>query len=76
MRKDQRTSCIFSVTRNISFQVRKSFFNELDINNNVSVVDLLYEQFYTGSADVPTEEQQEFMRNLFRSENYVKSEFR
>ena len=24
------------------FQVRKSFFNDLNINNNVSIVDLLY----------------------------------
>lgn len=52
-------------------QVRKSFFNDLNINNNVSVVDLLYEQFYTGSDDEPDEEKEDFMRELFRSGNYA-----
>ena len=57
-------------------QVRKSFFNDLNINNNVSVVDLLYEQFYTGSAEPPTESERELMRRLFRNEDYVKHEYR
>ena len=58
------------------FQVRKSFFNDLNINNNVSIVDLLYQQFYTGSDTYPTSEEQDFMRNLFTSEAFVKHEFR
>ena len=57
-------------------QVRKSFFNDLDINNNLTIVDLLYQQFYTGSDTYPTPEEQEFMRNLFTSETFVKHEFR
>lgn len=57
-------------------QVRKSFFNDLKINNNVSVVDLLYQQFYTGSDTKPSEEEQAFMQNLFTSETFVKHEFR
>ena len=39
-------------------------------------MDLLYEQFYTGSIKEPTEEEQEFMRTLFTSETYVKSELK
>ena len=69
-----------SITQGIKItlfsQVRKSFFNDLNINNNVSIVDLLYEQFYTGSIKEPTEEEQEFMRTLFTSETYVKSELK
>ena len=42
----------------------------------MSVVDLLYQQFYTGSETPPTEDETEFMKALFRSENYVKNEFR
>ncbi|TRY72690.1 hypothetical protein TCAL_05397 [Tigriopus californicus] len=57
-------------------QVRKSFFNDLDIDNNVSVVDLLYEQFYTGSEHEPLPDEKEFMKSLFKSETYVKNEFR
>jgi hypothetical protein len=49
------------------FQVRKSFFNDLNINNNVTIVDLLYQQFYTGSETYPTPEEQEFMKSLFTS---------
>ena len=59
-----------------SFQVRKSFFNDLDIDGNVTVVDLLYQQFYTGRRKEPTREEREFMRRLFRSETYVKKEYR
>ena len=62
--------------RALFFKVRKSFFNDLNINNNVSIVDLLYQQFYTGSDTHPTEEEQEFMRTLFTSETYVKSELK
>ena len=40
------------------------------------MVDLLYQQFYTGSDTYPTPEEQEFMRNLFTSETFVKHEFR
>ena len=58
------------------FQVRKSFFSELNINNNMTIVDLLYQQFYSGSQSYPTEEEQEFMRTLFTSETFVKNEFR
>lgn len=57
-------------------QVRKSFFNDLDIDNNVSVVDLLYQQFYTGSEHEPLPDEKEFMKSLFKSETYVKNEFR
>jgi hypothetical protein len=39
----------------------------LDINNNVTVVDLLYQQFYAGSETFPTLEEQEFMKSLFTS---------
>ena len=60
----------------IYFQVRKSFFSELNINDNATVVDLLYQQFYTGSDNLPTSEEQEFMKNLFTSETYVKNEYR
>ena len=49
-----------------SLQIRKSFFNDLGINNNVSVVDLLYQQFYTGSRNEPRQHEKSFMRNLFR----------
>ena len=45
-----------------AFQVRKSFFNDLGIQNNVSIVDLLYEQFYTGSEADPSPTEQEFMK--------------
>ncbi len=55
--------------------MRKSFFNDLDINNNVSIVDLLYEQFYTGSEEEPTQSEKEFMKTLFRSEKFVRSEY-
>lgn len=57
-------------------KVRKSFFNDLNINNNVTIVDLLYQQFYTGSDTYPTLEEQEFMRTLFTSETFVQNEFR
>ena len=67
------TERLFSL---VFFQVRKSFFNDLNINNNVSIVDLLYQQFYTGSDTYPTSEEQDFMRNLFTSEAFVKHEFR
>ena len=60
----------------IYFQVRKSFFSELNINDNATVVDLLYQQFYTGSDKNSTPEEQEFMKNLFTSETYVKNEYR
>lgn len=56
-------------------KVRKSFFTDLSINSNVSVVDLLYEQFYTGSGSEPDAAERDFMRELFRSEPYVKAEF-
>ncbi len=49
------------------FQVRKSFFNDLNINNNVTIVDLLYQQFYTGSETQPSTDEQEFMKSLFTS---------
>ena len=39
-------------------------------------MDLLYQQFYTGSDNLPTSEEQEFMKNLFTSETYVKNEYR
>ena len=42
----------------------------------MTIVDLLYEQFYTGSDTYPTPEEQEFMRSLFTSETFVKNEFR
>ena len=45
-----------------AFQVRKSFFNDLDIQNNVTIVDLLYEQFYTGSEAEPSKREQDFMK--------------
>lgn len=57
-------------------QVRKSFFNDLNIDSNVSIVDLLYQQFYTGSEKEPSEAERDFMLRLFRSEIYVKSEYR
>ena len=60
----------------LSLQVRKSFFNDLNINDNVSVVDLLYEQFYSGSDTEPTPQEETLMKNLFRSEVYVKHEYR
>ena len=60
----------------VFLQVRKSFFNDLNINNDISIVDLLYQQFYTGSDTNATEEEQEFMRKLFTSETYVKSELK
>ncbi|CAB4068103.1 ASICN [Lepeophtheirus salmonis] len=56
-------------------QVRKSFFNDLNINNNRTIVDLLYQQFYTGSKNFPNPDEAEFIRNLFKSETYVKSEY-
>jgi hypothetical protein len=52
---------------NFYFQVRKSFFNDLNINNNVTIVDLLYQQFYTGSETNPSPEEQEFIKSLFTS---------
>ena len=42
----------------------------------MSVVDLLYQQFYSGSSTPPSEEERQFMKKLFRSEAYVKNEFR
>ena len=42
----------------------------------MTVVDLLYQQFYTGRRKEPTREEREFMRRLFRSETYVKKEYR
>ena len=39
------------------------------------MVDLLYQQFYSGSKYPPTLEEQESMRRLFTSEPYVKSEY-
>ena len=65
-----------SITIFTILQVRKSFFNDLNINNDISIVDLLYQQFYTGSDTNATEEEQEFMRKLFTSETYVKSELK
>jgi len=37
----------------------------------VTIVDLLYQQFYTGSEHEPSEEEQEFMKSLFTSGNTV-----
>ena len=56
-------------------KVRKSFFNDINIHNNVTLVDLLYQQFYSGSKYPPTLENQETIRRLFTSEPYVKSEY-
>ncbi len=56
--------------------MRKSFFNDLDIDRNLTVVDLLYQQFYTGREREPTAEERDFMKRLFRSETYVKNEYR
>lgn len=38
-------------------------------------MDLLYQQFYSGSKDSPSTEELESMRRLFTSEPYVKSEY-
>ena len=35
-----------------------------------------YQQFYSGSFQPPSAEEREFMKTLFRSEAYVKNEFR
>ena len=59
----------------LQFQVRKSFFNDLNINNNVTVVDLLYQQFFTGSEKEPSREERLIMRNLFSSERYEQQNF-
>ena len=59
----------------ILHKVRKSFFNDINIHNNVTLVDLLYQQFYSGSNNLPTLEKQETIRRLFTSEPYVKSEY-
>ncbi len=56
--------------------VRKCCLTDLDIDGNVTVVDLLYQQFYTGRGEEPTEGERDFMRRLFRSETYVKNEYR
>ena len=56
-------------------KVRKSFFNDINIHNNVTLVDLLYQQFYSGSKDPPTLENQDTIKRLFTSEPYVKSEY-
>ena len=52
----------FQNLRLLPFKVRKSFFNDLGIQNNVSIVDLLYEQFYTGSDTEPSQEEKDFMK--------------
>ena len=39
------------------------------------MVDILYQQFYSGSKDPPTPENLETIRRLFTSEPYVKSEY-
>ena len=56
-------------------QVRKSFFKDINIHNNEALVDILYQQFYSGSKDPPTPENLETIRRLFTSEPYVKSEY-
>ena len=38
-------------------------------------MDILYQQFYSGSKDPPTPENLETIRRLFTSEPYVKSEY-
>merc|ERR1712051_1139928 len=43
-------------------QDRKSFFNDINIHNNVTLVDLLYQQFYSGSKFPPTMEKQETIK--------------
>jgi len=48
----------------------------LDIDDNVTVVDMLYRHFYSGSDRKSTEEETSFMRKLFSSETYVKNEYR
>ena len=45
-------------------------------NNNITIVDLLYQQFYTGSKNEPTSEEQEFMKTLFTSKTFVLNEYR
>jgi len=56
-------------------QVRKSFFTELGINNNMEIIKLLYEQYYNGSDRVLTEKEEAYVKSLFTSEAYVKNEF-
>ena len=58
------------------FKVRKSFFKDINIHNNEALVDVLYQQFYSGSKIPPTPESLETIRRLFTSEPYVKSEYR
>ena len=58
------------------FKVRKSFFKDINIHNNEALVDILYQQFYSGSKIPPTPESLETIRRLFTSEPYVKSEYR
>ena len=41
----------------------------------MSIVDLLYEQFYTGSEADPTPQEQVLMKTLFTSEVYVRKEY-
>ena len=53
----------------LPFKVRKSFFNDLGIQNNVSIVDLLYEQFYTGSDTEPSQEEKEFMKVMLKADS-------
>ena len=57
------------------FKVRKSFFKDINIHNNEALVDILYQQFYSGSKIPPTPESLETIRRLFTSEPYVKSEY-
>ena len=58
------------------FKVRKSFFKDINIHNNEALVDILYQQFYSGSKIATTPENLETIRRLFTSEPYVKSEYR
>jgi len=37
-------------------------------------VDLLYQQFYTGSEHLPSDEEQDFMKSLFTSGNKMLAE--
>ncbi|XP_023324842.1 uncharacterized protein LOC111698676 [Eurytemora carolleeae] len=55
--------------------IRKSFFTELGINNNLEVINLLYDQYYNGSSRNPTEQEKNYVKALFTSEAYVKNEF-
>ena len=57
-----------------TFQVRRSFLEELGVHNNWTIVDILFREFYTGSDNDLTTDERSVLESLFTTKLYVHKE--